>query len=204
MSPACTRRLHSLSKWSFISSMFRIGRFQAASTERSARCRSDQIQVLSGGLLMIGIGASCISVARRVSSDVWVVAGPSSSSSASQRSRTASALGRSGSERSVNWIPVVRPPLVTQVGIMAPSFGCCLYPMGRCCSTLLPSRSGVFRTTSCDVPVTRSFRIRSVPDEVRQSHSLSRDATELSSHMSDGDQHWIAYYIWGDRGRRPP
>ena len=72
VSPACTRRLHSLSKWSFISSMFRIGRFQAASTERSARCRSDQIQVLSGGLLMIGIGASCISVARRVSSDVWV------------------------------------------------------------------------------------------------------------------------------------
>ena len=38
--------------------MFRNGRFQAASTERSARCRSDQIQVLSGGPLMIGIGAS--------------------------------------------------------------------------------------------------------------------------------------------------
>ena len=44
--------------------MFRNGRFQAASTARSARWRSDQIQVRSGGMLMIGIGAFCISVAR--------------------------------------------------------------------------------------------------------------------------------------------
>ena len=82
--------------------MFRNGRFQAASTDRSARCRSDQIQVRSGGLLMIGIGAFCISVARRASSDVWLVPGLSSASSASHRSRTASALAAFAVACSVN------------------------------------------------------------------------------------------------------
>ena len=95
--------------------MFRNGRFQAASTPRSARCRSDQIQVRSGGLLMIGIGAFCISVERRASSDGWLVSGLSSASSASQRSRTASALPVSALVRSVNWNTSLK------MGVGAPS-----------------------------------------------------------------------------------
>ena len=35
------------------------------------------------------------------------------------------------------------------------------------------------------------------PDAVRQAHSVSPDAKDLSSHMSNGDLHWIANYIWG-------
>ena len=37
--------------------MLRNGRFQTSRIERSAKCRSDQIQVRSGGVSMIGIAA---------------------------------------------------------------------------------------------------------------------------------------------------
>ena len=64
---------------------------------------------------MIGIGAFCISVARRASSDASLVSGLSSASSAIHRSRTASALPVSALVRSANWHPFLT------MGVAAPS-----------------------------------------------------------------------------------
>ena len=55
VSPVPTRRLQFCSRWRFISSTFRNGRSQASSIERSPRCRSDQIHVVSGTVSMIGM-----------------------------------------------------------------------------------------------------------------------------------------------------
>ena len=62
-------------------------------TDRSSKCRSDQVQVLSGGVSMIGIAAPCIARASCASAPASgpAPAGASSSRSVSQRSRRASA-----------------------------------------------------------------------------------------------------------------
>ena len=103
VSPAPTRSLHRASRCRFISSMLRNGRFQTSRIERSAKCRSGQIQVLAGGVAMIGIAVPRIARASCVSAPATmpVSAGSSSRRSVSQGSRSASGSGGSDSGRYV-------------------------------------------------------------------------------------------------------